>query len=385
MITPSTLRQDLKCGKGAISKEKKCHKGPATTVAVGAAAVGVAAGVGALVLASKRRSRARTAASTPGQGMEVLAEGTRGKVWLSSDKKTVTKVAKDNKAAKDLFQEGKIQSKAYKAGVSTPKVISADAKRKTITMENLEGYKPVRTAAQNATTPQKEAYARSLVSNLSKAHAADIAHGDLNTNVLARDGKLSIIDWGQASPVRYKGMTDILNAIRIADDLSPALAKSMKQEFKPLQAKFTKRERLTVSDFNAFYSRVLKERSRSDAASRPSTSGRKQCGPTSKQCGNSCIPRNLNCRIEGKGKSTSKAKSSPLAKVGRALGTVANYAGPDIAATLIVSGGSALLRRGLKTRRRYGRPRGSKTDFRRSIRDSTYANGFNVDVAQLAL
>jgi hypothetical protein len=137
---------------------------------------------------------------------------------------------------------------------------------------------------------------------------------------------------------------------------------------------------------------------------RASTSGRKQCGPTSKQCGNSCIPRNLNCRIEGKGKSASKAKSSPLAKVGRALGTVANYAGPDIAAALIVSGGSVLLRQGLKNRRksyqyrqlskgtsrlvsraRYGRPRGSKTDFRRSIRDSTYANGFNVDVAQLAL
>ena len=31
-LTPSTLRQDLKCGKGSISKGEKCHKGAATTV-----------------------------------------------------------------------------------------------------------------------------------------------------------------------------------------------------------------------------------------------------------------------------------------------------------------------------------------------------------------
>ena len=31
-LTPSTLRTDLKCGKGAISKGEKCSKGAATTV-----------------------------------------------------------------------------------------------------------------------------------------------------------------------------------------------------------------------------------------------------------------------------------------------------------------------------------------------------------------
>jgi hypothetical protein len=32
-LTPSTLRHDLKCGKGAISKGEKCHVGPASSVA----------------------------------------------------------------------------------------------------------------------------------------------------------------------------------------------------------------------------------------------------------------------------------------------------------------------------------------------------------------
>ena len=265
-LTPSSIRLDLKCGKGAISKGEKCHKGVATKVAIGAAALGVAAGVGALLLSGKRRPRGRSSPSAPGQGMELLAEGTRGRVWLSADKKTVTKSAKNNRAAQELFEEARLQSKAHKAGVNTPKVISTDAKQKTIIMENLEGYKPVLTAAKNATPAQKEAYAVDLVTNLSKAHGADIAHGDLNTNVLAREEKLSIIDWGQASKVRYKGMADILNAIRIADDLNPALARTMKQEFKPLQTKFSKREPLTVADFNSFYSRVLKDRSRSDSA-----------------------------------------------------------------------------------------------------------------------
>ncbi len=31
-LTPSTLRLDLKCGRGAISEGEKCHVGPATKV-----------------------------------------------------------------------------------------------------------------------------------------------------------------------------------------------------------------------------------------------------------------------------------------------------------------------------------------------------------------
>lgn len=34
-LTPSTIRADLKCGKGAISKGEKCHKGAASQVQAG--------------------------------------------------------------------------------------------------------------------------------------------------------------------------------------------------------------------------------------------------------------------------------------------------------------------------------------------------------------
>lgn len=265
-LPPNTTRLDLKCGRGAISQGEKCHKGAATKIPTAAVIGGAVLAAGALALASRRRRppTGSVPSGTASKGMDFLAEGTRGKVWVSKDRKSVTKVAKDNKAASALFEEARIQRKAKNAGVETPSILEVDRSNKSITMENLQDYKPILSVAKAASTQQKAAYAKSLVVNLSKAHAADIAHGDLNTNVLAKDGKLSIIDWGQASRVRDKGMVDILNVIRIADDLDPALAKAMKQRFKPLQAKFSRREALTVADFNAFYADVLKRKDRSD-------------------------------------------------------------------------------------------------------------------------
>lgn len=70
-LTPSTIRLDLKCGKGAISKGEKCHKGPATAVDPRAvAAVGLTAGaiaLGALALSGRRRGGTSTPkAAMPG-------------------------------------------------------------------------------------------------------------------------------------------------------------------------------------------------------------------------------------------------------------------------------------------------------------------------------
>lgn len=171
-------------------------------------------------------------------------------------------------------------------------------------MENLQGYKPLLTEVHSASLKQKAAYAKSLVVNLSKAHAADIAHGDLNTNILAKNGQLSIIDWGQASRVRYKGMSDILNAIRIADDLDPSLARTMKQQFKPLQAKFSRREQLTVADFNAFYANVLSRQDHSDEFR------------TDLKCGKGAISKGEKC-----------TKGTPTAVDPRALAAVGLTAG----------------------------------------------------------
>lgn len=57
-LTPSSIRFDLKCGKGAISKGEKCTKGPATKVAI-AAGIGLTAGalaLGAAALSKRGRS-----------------------------------------------------------------------------------------------------------------------------------------------------------------------------------------------------------------------------------------------------------------------------------------------------------------------------------------
>jgi hypothetical protein len=65
-LTPSTVRLDLKCGKGAISQGEKCTKGPTTQAKI-ALGVGLTAGAIALgALATRRRPGASsTRASSP--------------------------------------------------------------------------------------------------------------------------------------------------------------------------------------------------------------------------------------------------------------------------------------------------------------------------------
>lgn len=271
-LTPSSIRLDLKCGKGAIPRGRKCHKGPATEVAKTVALVAGAAalGLGAAALArrgSLKNPFTKAAPPKPPAGAEYLAQGNRGTVWVSKDKSTVTKIAKNPKAAKLMLGEAEIQSKAHKAGVSTPRITAVNSKTGTVSMENLQGYKNITTAAKDLDPNQKSEYAWQLVENMRLAHKANIAHGDLYSNVLVKEGKLSLIDWGESSTVERKGITDVLNVIRLTDELDPTLAKRLKTEFKPIQSKFTKRESLTTSDFNSFYDRVMRSYSkRSDAA-----------------------------------------------------------------------------------------------------------------------
>ncbi len=58
-LTPSTVRFDLKCGKGAISQGEKCTKGPSTEAKI-ALGVGLTAGAIALGTAAMRRKPGAT-------------------------------------------------------------------------------------------------------------------------------------------------------------------------------------------------------------------------------------------------------------------------------------------------------------------------------------
>lgn len=76
-LTPSMIRNDLKCGKGAISKGEKCTKGPATavqpqpqnTIRNVALGVGAVAAIGGVAFGSRAFSRSLKAARK--QGPEV--------------------------------------------------------------------------------------------------------------------------------------------------------------------------------------------------------------------------------------------------------------------------------------------------------------------------
>lgn len=56
-LTPSTVRNDLKCGKGAISKGEKCTKGAAQEVIEKAAPIALGLGLAAGAIALRRRGR----------------------------------------------------------------------------------------------------------------------------------------------------------------------------------------------------------------------------------------------------------------------------------------------------------------------------------------
>ena len=61
-LTPSSIRLDLKCGKGAISKGEKCSKGPASVVEkVAPIALGLGLAAGAIALRRRGRQQASTA------------------------------------------------------------------------------------------------------------------------------------------------------------------------------------------------------------------------------------------------------------------------------------------------------------------------------------
>lgn len=66
-LTPSTLRLDLKCGKGSISQGEKCRKGPALSTSQIAGAAALTLGAGALTAyALTRGKKTPTSAPRPG-------------------------------------------------------------------------------------------------------------------------------------------------------------------------------------------------------------------------------------------------------------------------------------------------------------------------------
>lgn len=276
MLTPSTLRLDLKCGKGAISKGEKCHKGAATVAAnekpalspARLALAGAAAGVAVSVILNRKKwTEAATKVwqsatpfepANPPKGAEYLSQGNNGTIYLAKDRKSIVKIPKNRKALIGLDDEVATQIKLHEGGVSTPKIYHYGKQGNGIIhMEFLDGYKPLSSSLKGGTPEIRSLYARKFTNELRRMHALGIAHGDLNyNNVLVKDSNLSMIDFGFSGPVTKKGTGDIGNLIRMAKDLDPPYAAILKDEYKGIQAKISANKPLTPADFEAFYQRV---------------------------------------------------------------------------------------------------------------------------------
>ena len=77
-LTPSTVRLDLKCGKGAISQGEKCRKGPAKTASFAENLLkygGAAGAVGSIVYATRRGANVFGATSALNTSIGAVASG----------------------------------------------------------------------------------------------------------------------------------------------------------------------------------------------------------------------------------------------------------------------------------------------------------------------
>lgn len=117
-LTPSSIRQDLKCGKGAISKGEKCHKGPSTATKI---AVGVGLTAGALALGGLAARRGRTsrptakpASSTPPESDQPRLPGLTPKALIApgAPRRSKTQRMRENTATAVRNAEGRIAQTA---------------------------------------------------------------------------------------------------------------------------------------------------------------------------------------------------------------------------------------------------------------------------------
>lgn len=272
----ASTRLDLKCGRGAISQGEKCHKGAATTVqkdeTVKKVAIGAAVGVGALAgamiakhrwtpKASQRLRDAKTSgpqftpADIPPQA-KFLAKGAYGKVYVSSDRKSIFKVIQDHRGMRMFGREVAGHMNAQGLGVRTPKIKAVDMQKGLVEMEFLDGYETLDKLYTSTNIKQRQAVRDSLITEMSKLHRAGWGHGDFHKgNIMFKDGDAAVLDWSFAEKNMVRVKEDIWRVIGIARKLSP-----LDQEAKvyELGERFMNLRQHTDSDVNTFYEELAK-------------------------------------------------------------------------------------------------------------------------------
>jgi len=136
--------------------------------------------------------------------MRTLAVGAEAVVYANNNRNEVIKQRKPKKyRVKELDErlrlfrmrrEAKVMKALRQAGVSVPKLIEADEKTATLTMQLLKGRK-VRDALSGG---NYIGICRAIGNAIGVMHQNGIVHGDLTTSnmILDSSGKVSFIDFG---------------------------------------------------------------------------------------------------------------------------------------------------------------------------------------------
>lgn len=289
-LTPSALRLDLKCGKGAISQGKKCHKGAATAatnpnntgLAAGRVIVATAAGgtiIGA-ILSRKQwtptvEKAFKEAVAVLGNrptlpaGSKFLSKGYAGAIYKAKDGKSVFKVnfKRTVDGRRQFEQELATQTQLRAKGINTPNVLAVDRKRSIAQIEFLDGYKNLTDIAKEGSSSEKKLYAKQFLIEMSKLHKAGYSHSDMHLgNVMVKDGDVQLIDWGYAVPLKNAPRSGMRNDMQHIEYMLDKLDKEEHSRFKALLNQTGLKKQVPSRDLYARFWDQLLSPNRTDTA-----------------------------------------------------------------------------------------------------------------------
>ncbi len=138
--------------------------------------------------------------------MEILKRGAEAILYLDSEKNLVKERIKksyrlaqiDSKLRTERTRaEARLINEASRAGVSVPKIFSADEAEAKIIMEFLSGERLKEIFNSEIDIEKKKFWAEEIGKSVGKLHSHNLVHGDLTTsNLILQAEKIFFIDFG---------------------------------------------------------------------------------------------------------------------------------------------------------------------------------------------
>ncbi len=152
--------------------------------------------------------------------MEIIAKGAEANLYLENGVVIKERIRKEYRIPEidetlrsmRTKREAKLLSLARRAGVPTPVVLDVDTKRKSITMNYIDGEK-VKYIVDTLSKEELNRLFSEIGSLAAKLHRSHIIHGDMTTsNMLLSRGRVFFIDFGlgEVNPSLEAKGTDLL-------------------------------------------------------------------------------------------------------------------------------------------------------------------------------